>query len=327
MTSALSQLRKKQEDGLKRKFPGIREETPGCYRLKEILSNGKTLTLSIVLPETFPNVAPSIFVEEDITHSYVEMSTRKVIGHPKLNGWGIHNDVGKIVNDILSEFSSTLPVFNSSSQNKASVSNTVNNTNSGSSAPVPPPRNKHNNQSISQPKATHVGFDEESRRILESLVVPELSGLVKDPSACDAFVSSLPKIQQLTKEEQDLSVEVEQLARQNISQEPLLNETREKLVTCTNVYEKNNEELQRLQKTWNEHLVKFSEAAVLETLSTMIIRSEESAEEIAGNFLDEELAFKSFLTKYKKEKANYHSLQKMSKDLESRVYGGSSRRK
>jgi hypothetical protein len=68
-----------------------------------------TLSLPLrFLPPEFPERAPELSLLAHVAHAWVD-SEMRVVGHPKLQFWGAHENLGTVVREVFNEFSRTPP--------------------------------------------------------------------------------------------------------------------------------------------------------------------------------------------------------------------------
>ena len=114
--SALAQKRAEQIASLKRAFPQAREDMVGegyvCYDLGVRVAHGQVKTLRIAMGPNFPVEPPALNVMPPGEHAWLDR-TGLVTGHQTLQQghWGVHHDVGKVVYEIMQEFTVNPPRY------------------------------------------------------------------------------------------------------------------------------------------------------------------------------------------------------------------------
>jgi hypothetical protein len=114
--SALAQKRTEQIASLKRAFPQAREDMVGegyvCYDLGVRVAHGQVKTLRIAMGPNFPVEPPALNVMPPGEHAWLDR-TGLVTGYQTLQQghWGVHHDVGKVVYEIMQEFTVNPPRY------------------------------------------------------------------------------------------------------------------------------------------------------------------------------------------------------------------------
>ena len=114
--SALAQKRAEQIASLKRAFPQAREDMVGegyvCYDLGVRVAHGQVKTLRIAMGPNFPVEPPALNVMPPGEHAWLDR-TGLVTGYQTLQQghWGVHHDVGKVVYEIMQEFTVNPPRY------------------------------------------------------------------------------------------------------------------------------------------------------------------------------------------------------------------------
>lgn len=115
--TALQEQRAKQITSLRNLNPNVVEiKVQSEYRIS-ITQQGQNIALHILLPPQFPQEKPVVRVSPPVRHPWVSQNM-EVIGSSRLNTFGVHTDLGRIVQDIIQEFTQNPPMVFSKPSNQ-----------------------------------------------------------------------------------------------------------------------------------------------------------------------------------------------------------------
>ncbi|PNF36530.1 hypothetical protein B7P43_G15870 [Cryptotermes secundus] len=144
---------------------------------------------------------------------------------------------------------------------------------------------------FSQPRA--LSFPE-----LQDLSTAELEHLSQSQDRLDDFIDKLPVVQKLNNNVEDMITRNEELAKENLSKQPRLEElgysVREKLdalAVLKNSYESLSQEYQRLSD-------RYAPGSIKESLRLAALHSDEESERIAEQFLGGRMSVEQFVSIY-----------------------------
>ncbi|PIK57774.1 putative vacuolar protein sorting-associated protein 37A [Apostichopus japonicus] len=113
--TALQEQRGKQITSLRNLNPNVVEiKVQAEYRIS-ITQQGHNIAIHIILPPQFPQEKPVVRVSPPVRHPWVS-PTMEVIGCPRLCSFGVHTDLGRVVQDIVQEFTQNPPMVFPSNQ-------------------------------------------------------------------------------------------------------------------------------------------------------------------------------------------------------------------
>ncbi|KAG5285762.1 hypothetical protein AALO_G00007170 [Alosa alosa] len=109
--NSLQQQRQRQIESLKTAHANIAEIQKDVeYRIPFTVNNS-TISVNILLPPQFPQEKPVVSVYPPVGHHLVESNNGTVITSPLLTNFGMHSDLGKVIQSILDEFWKSPPVL------------------------------------------------------------------------------------------------------------------------------------------------------------------------------------------------------------------------
>nr|XP_057938490.1 vacuolar protein sorting-associated protein 37A isoform X2 [Doryrhamphus excisus] len=109
--NSLQQQRQRQIESLKAAHPSIAEIQKDVeYRIPFTVSNS-TITVNILLPPQFPQERPVVSVYPPVGHHLVDSNNGTVITSPLISNFGMHSDLGKVIQSLLDEFWKSPPAL------------------------------------------------------------------------------------------------------------------------------------------------------------------------------------------------------------------------
>ncbi len=123
------------------------------------------------LPRGFPTTPPRVSLSVILNHPWVDPRT-KTVNHPSLVGWSRDSEIGRIMMDILREFTTKKPPVIQSGSPNSSISEASNMTTAIETVTMP---------------VIPTAFPD-----LNDLPLDKLEALESDPKALEAYVESMP---------------------------------------------------------------------------------------------------------------------------------------
>ncbi|XP_061684726.1 vacuolar protein sorting-associated protein 37A isoform X2 [Syngnathoides biaculeatus] len=109
--NSLQQQRQRQIESLKAAHPSIAEIQKDVeYRIPFTVNNS-TITVNILLPPQFPQEKPVVSVYPPVGHHLVDSNNGTVITSPLITNFGMHSDLGKVIQSLLDEFWKSPPAL------------------------------------------------------------------------------------------------------------------------------------------------------------------------------------------------------------------------
>ncbi|XP_003972548.2 vacuolar protein sorting-associated protein 37A [Takifugu rubripes] len=112
--NSLQQQRQRQIESLKVAHPSLAEIQKDVeYRIPFTVNNS-TISVNILLPPQFPQEKPVVSVYPPVGHHLVDSNNGTMISSPLVSNFGMHSDLGKVIQSLLDEFWKSPPVLMSS---------------------------------------------------------------------------------------------------------------------------------------------------------------------------------------------------------------------
>ncbi|XP_034043967.1 vacuolar protein sorting-associated protein 37A isoform X2 [Thalassophryne amazonica] len=109
--SSLQQQRQRQIDSLKAAHPSLAEIQKDVeYRIPFSVNNS-TISVNILLPPQFPQEKPVVSVHPPVGHHIVDSNNGTMVTSPLITNFGMHSDLGKVVQSLLDEFWKSPPAL------------------------------------------------------------------------------------------------------------------------------------------------------------------------------------------------------------------------
>lgn len=112
--NSLQQQRQRQIESLKAAHPSLAEIQKDVeYRIPFTVNNS-TITVNVLLPPQFPQEKPVVSVYPPVGHHLVDGNNGTMITSPLIANFGMHSDLGKVIQSLLDEFWKSPPALMSS---------------------------------------------------------------------------------------------------------------------------------------------------------------------------------------------------------------------
>uniref|UniRef100_A0A671TWD6 VPS37A subunit of ESCRT-I n=1 Tax=Sparus aurata TaxID=8175 RepID=A0A671TWD6_SPAAU len=112
--NSLQQQRHRQIESLKAAHPSLAEIQKDVeYRIPFTVNNS-TISVNVLLPPQFPQEKPVVSVYPPVGHHLVDSNNGTMITSPLINNFGMHSDLGKVIQSLLDEFWKSPPALMSS---------------------------------------------------------------------------------------------------------------------------------------------------------------------------------------------------------------------
>ncbi|KAG7485694.1 hypothetical protein JOB18_015902 [Solea senegalensis] len=109
--SSLQQQRQRQIDSLKAAHHSLAEIQKDVeYRIPFTVNNS-TISVNILLPPQFPQEKPVVSVYPPVGHHLVDSNNGTMITSPLITNFGMHSDLGKVIQSLLDEFWKSPPAL------------------------------------------------------------------------------------------------------------------------------------------------------------------------------------------------------------------------
>lgn len=112
--NSLQQQKQRQIESLKAAHPSLAEIQKDVeYRIPFTVNNS-TISVNVLLPPQFPQEKPVVSVYPPVGHHLVDSNNGTIITSPLINNFGMHSDLGKVIQSLLDEFWKSPPALMSS---------------------------------------------------------------------------------------------------------------------------------------------------------------------------------------------------------------------
>ncbi|KAM7010143.1 vacuolar protein sorting-associated protein 37A isoform 2-T2 [Tautogolabrus adspersus] len=112
--NSLQQQRQRQIESLKAAHPSLAEIQKDVeYRIPFTVNNS-TISVNILLPPQFPQEKPVVSVYPPVGHHLVDSNNGTIITSTLITNFGMHSDLGKVIQSLLDEFWKSPPALMSS---------------------------------------------------------------------------------------------------------------------------------------------------------------------------------------------------------------------
>ncbi|XP_034543558.1 vacuolar protein sorting-associated protein 37A isoform X2 [Notolabrus celidotus] len=112
--NSLQQQRQRQIESLKAAHPSLAEIQKDVeYRIPFTVNNS-TISVNVLLPPQFPQEKPVVSVYPPVGHHLVDGNNGTMITSPLISNFGMHSDLGKVIQSLLDEFWKSPPALMSS---------------------------------------------------------------------------------------------------------------------------------------------------------------------------------------------------------------------
>uniref|UniRef100_A0A3P8VX37 VPS37A subunit of ESCRT-I n=1 Tax=Cynoglossus semilaevis TaxID=244447 RepID=A0A3P8VX37_CYNSE len=109
--NSLQQQRQRQIESLKAAHPSLAEIQKDVeYRIPFTVNNS-TISVNVLLPPQFPQEKPMVSVYPPVGHHLVDSNNGTMITSPLITNFGMHSDLGKVVQSVLDEFWESPPAL------------------------------------------------------------------------------------------------------------------------------------------------------------------------------------------------------------------------
>lgn len=109
--NSLQKQRQRQIESLKAAHTNLAEIQKDVeYRLPFTVNN-LTITVNILLPPQFPQEKPVVSVFPQVGHHLIDSNSGTMVTSPLITNFGMHSDLGKVIQSLLDEFWKSPPVL------------------------------------------------------------------------------------------------------------------------------------------------------------------------------------------------------------------------
>uniref|UniRef100_A0A3B3ZF55 VPS37 C-terminal domain-containing protein n=1 Tax=Periophthalmus magnuspinnatus TaxID=409849 RepID=A0A3B3ZF55_9GOBI len=351
--NSLQQQRQRQIESLKAAHPSLAEIQKDVeYRIPFTVNNS-TISVNILLPPQFPQEKPMVSVYPPVGHHLVDGNNGTIVTSPLITNFGMHSDLGKVIQSLLDELWKSPPAFISSGPSAQGFHYGPRHIGPGQAppgapSPTPAPTPHAGSDAVHGPPQTPPpsGFipdlpmpvptgDLQVSRLNGHLYkmpeIPEafpelcdknltqLSDMSENEDVLIEFFVSLPQLKQVANDKEDLITSIVNMAKKNLQIEPQLEGKRQEML-CK------YEQLTQMKSTFETKMQRQHELSESCSLSTLQARlkvaahqAEEESEETAENFLEGRTDIDEFLSSFMDKRTLCHSRRAKEEKLQQSI--------
>ncbi|XP_071449516.1 vacuolar protein sorting-associated protein 37A [Hetaerina americana] len=307
--------RKRQIDTLKVFNDNVTEVQEDVEYKVNFSAGGQIMAIIATLPPDFPHENPILKVYPPVNHPWVN-DQGLITGAPGLLNFTVHSDLGRVVQAIIREFEKKPPplAMLGSQQEGYNLSQQPSSTPPHStSSPPPPPAPPSPTPPMGLLSRNSDGIPGSSRRItslfpdLVSVPTSELQRLWENEDRLEEAVLGLPEILQLQATVDELMARNEEIARETLSKQPLLESLKQSVIEKLETVATLKETYESLSQKYQQISEMYSPPQIKEALWQAATRSDEESEHVAEEFLSGEVEVEQFLDLYIEKRMLSHS--------------------
>lgn len=319
--------RSKQIDSLKKANLNPIEIIPNTEYRVTFTCGSNNITLVITLPPQFPQDPPSVVVQPVVNHPWVE-PTGKVTGCPNLNSFTMHSSLGQTTQNIIEEFRRTSPSIVTHGFNPGSYSLTgqqpgvqggypmFSGYNPYTSPSLPP-------QTVSSPPTMESGSSsnvtegtDDDVRVpdvftafpeLKTKSLSELNDLLNEEDKILEMIQKMSEVMKMKEDREKLSNTCIELAKDNLSKKPKIQQMRQWVGEKNTLFEKSREEFERDQERLMSLSDTFHPSNIQTNLKVALLEAEEDSEKVVDEFLNKKMDVEEFTQRFLQLRTLSHS--------------------
>ncbi|KAF4071690.1 hypothetical protein AMELA_G00276200 [Ameiurus melas] len=353
--NSLQKQRRRQIESLQAAHSTIAEIQKDVeYRIPFTVNNS-TININILLPPQFPQEKPVVTVYPPVGHHIVDGNNGTVITSPLVTNFGMHSDLGKVIQSLLDEFWKSPPALMSGApafpfmykpsypaQNFHFVPAFPS---QDPQRPVVPAPGSEMQQAMNRPPAPVYGLITDlplpvpmadSQTGLNGHIYrmpeipdsfPELSDMsmsqLKDMSDNEdvllEFFACLPQLKQVSSDKEDLVNTIVTVAKKNLQLEPQLEGKRQEMLYKYEQLTQMKSAFQTKMQRQHELSESCSLSALQARLKVAAHQAEEESEETAENFLEGKTEIDDFLASFMEKRTLCHSRRAKEEKLQQTI--------
>uniref|UniRef100_A0A8P4G0K7 VPS37A subunit of ESCRT-I n=1 Tax=Dicentrarchus labrax TaxID=13489 RepID=A0A8P4G0K7_DICLA len=324
-----------------RKIHAIQKDVE--YRIPFTVNNS-TINVNILLPPQFPQEKPVVSVYPPVGHHLVDSNNGTMITSPLITNFGMHSDLGKVIQSLLDEFWKSPPALMSSGAagfpysmykqtgiapypsqafhygaRHMGPSHTAPAAPYGLISDLPLPVPTGDSQAGLNGHMYKMPEIPESFPELCDMNLTQLSEMSENEDVLLEFFVSLPQLKQVTSDKEELVTNIVDMAKKNLQMEPQLEGKRQEMLY-------KYEQLTQMKSAFETRMQRQHELSESCSLSTLQARlkvaahqAEEESEETAENFLEGRTDIDEFLSSFMEKRTLCHSRRAKEEKLQQSI--------
>ncbi|XP_012674365.1 vacuolar protein sorting-associated protein 37A [Clupea harengus] len=347
--NSLQQQRQRQIESLKTAHANITEIQKDVeYRIPFTVNNS-TISVNILLPPQFPQEKPVVSVYPPVGHHLVDSNNGTVITSPLLTNFGMHSDLGKVIQSILDEFWKSPPVLMSGTTGFPFMYKPSGmppySPQSFHFVPTFPPQDSQRPMGPARPAApayglitdlplpvpttdSQVGMNGHMYKMpeipelfseLTDMSLPQLKDMSDKEDVLLEFFVSLPQLKQVTSDKEDLVNNIVAMAKKNLQLEPQLEGKRQEMLFKYEQLTQMKSNFETKMQRQHELSESCSLSALQARLKVAAHQAEEESEETAEGFLEGKTEIDDFLTNFMEKRTLCHCRRAKEEKLQQSI--------
>uniref|UniRef100_A0A3Q3IZZ9 VPS37 C-terminal domain-containing protein n=1 Tax=Monopterus albus TaxID=43700 RepID=A0A3Q3IZZ9_MONAL len=313
--NSLQQQRQRQIESLKAAHPSLAEIQKDVeYRIPFTVNNS-TINVNILLPPQFPQEKPVVSVYPPVGHHLVDGNNGTIITSSLITNFGMHSDLGKVIQSLLDEFWKSPPALMPSGPTGFPYMYKPSGIGSyptqafhygprhvGPSQTPPPgqgpaPTPHQGVDSAHGPPRAPAPYG-----LISDLPLPvptgdsQLSEMSENEDVLLEFFVSLPQLKQVAGDKEELVTSIVDMAQKNLQMEPQLEGKRQEILSKS-----------------------CSLSTLQARLKVAAHQAEEESEETAENFLEGQTDIDEFLASFMEKRTLCHSRRAKEEKLQQSI--------
>ncbi|XP_076023430.1 vacuolar protein sorting-associated protein 37A isoform X1 [Genypterus blacodes] len=348
--NSLQQQRQRQIESLKAAHSSLAEIQKDVeYRIPFTVNNS-TISVNILLPPQFPQEKPVVSVYPPVGHHLVDSNNGTMVTSPLITNFGMHSDLGKVIQSLLDEFWKSPPALMSGgtagfpySMYKPSgiapypaqgfhyaprhVGPGVEGTHGPPRAPapygliteLPLPVPTADSQAGLNGHMYKMPEIPESFPELCDMNLSRLKDMSEDEDVLLELFVSLPQLKQVTDDKEDLVSNIVDMAKRNLQMEPQLEGKRQEMLYKYDQLTQMKSAFETKMQRQHDLSESCSLSALQARLKVAAHQAEEESEETAENFLEGRADIDDFLTNFMEKRTLCHSRRAKEEKLQQSI--------
>ncbi|CAL8334042.1 unnamed protein product [Lota lota] len=351
--SGLQQQRQRQIEALRAAHSSLTEIQKDVeYRIPFTVNNS-TISVNILLPPQFPQEKPVVSVYPPVGHHLVDSNNGTMVTSPLLTNFGMHSDLGKVVQSLLDEFWKSPPAL----MTDGNGSFPYNMYKPAAMAPYPTPSFHYSPRPqgpgaapaetgrgpprapapyglitdlpLAVPTAeSQAGVNGHVYKMpdipeifpeLSDLSVSQLKQLSEEEDVLLRFTVTLPQLKLISSDKEHLVSSIVAVAKKNLQMEPQLEGKRQEMLYKYDQLTQMKSAFETKLQRQHELSESCSVSALQARVKVSAHQAEEESEETADNFLEGRSDIDDFLSSFMEKRTLCHSRRAKEEKLQQSI--------
>ncbi|KAJ6243133.1 vacuolar protein sorting-associated protein 37a [Anaeramoeba flamelloides] len=293
-----------QIKSLYQNIPRLQQDTIHDFYFPVLLRNGTT-NLYIHLPDSFPQVAPSLRFGPKINHKYVNKKG-EVVDYMPLTQWSVNKNLSllikKLVDDLLTSRATVMIPKMTQPNSQPNLQNRTNMMTSKTFTPVSNSQTQNWNkfqqqrtqqQSLFTPLTVPTNFPQ-----LKNLDRERMEELLNNEEQFERFFNTIPQIQKTNKQINETENQIQQLQKMKKEKKLELEKENQIFDQEKEKYNLTKKELNLKMQEESKLIDHSSPSFLIEQLDFLVNEVDESSEDCINKFMNNEINLKTMINDY-----------------------------